>query len=70
MTLATAGAPRAVHLTPDKTIMTTDNQDITFIIAEITDRHGNVVPDAAIPLAPARHTASDITLTSISRHSE
>lgn len=51
VTLATAGAPCAVRLTPDKTIMTADNQDITFVIAEITDRHGNVVPDAAIPLS-------------------
>lgn len=62
-TLTTAGAPYAVRLTPDKTVMSSDNQDITFIAAEIVDRDGNTVPNADTPITfsvsgPAKVIAS------------
>ncbi len=50
VTLATAGAPAALRLTPDKTVMTADNQDIVFVEVEVVDRDGRVVPDAAVPV--------------------
>ena len=48
--LTTAGAPRALRLTPDRQVMTAANQDLIFITAEIVDRNGNTVPDADMPL--------------------
>lgn len=48
--LTTAGAPRALRLTPDRQVMTADNQDLIFITAEIVDGNGNTVPDADMPL--------------------
>lgn len=45
-TIATAGEPYAIRLTPDKTSMRADNQDLIFVIAEIIDKNGNVVPVA------------------------
>lgn len=44
-TIATTGKPSAIRLIPDKTRMKADNQDVVFVIAEIVDSKGNVVPD-------------------------
>ena len=49
VTLSTAGAPSKLRLTPDKTYMTANGQDLAFITVEVVDRSGNVCPDAAIP---------------------
>lgn len=45
--IATAGAPAALRLNPDKTVMKADNQDIIFVEVEVVDKDGRVVPDAA-----------------------
>lgn len=50
ITLATAGDPVAIRLTPDKTVMTADNQDLVYVVAEVVDSEGRVVPDAEIPV--------------------
>ncbi len=50
ITLATAGNPVAIRLTPDKTVMAADNQDLIYVVAEIVDSEGRVVPDAEIPI--------------------
>lgn len=50
-TLTTAGKPAAVRLTTDKTALSSDNQDIAFVVAEIVDKDGNVVPDAECELS-------------------
>lgn len=50
VSLATAGDPVAIRLTPDKTMMTADNQDLVYVVAEIVDSEGRVVPDADIPV--------------------
>ncbi|MDE5880824.1 MAG: DUF4982 domain-containing protein, partial [Muribaculaceae bacterium] len=50
VTLATAGAPAAIRLTPDKTTFTADGQDLVYVVAEVVDDQGRVVPDAAVPV--------------------
>lgn len=44
--IATTDKASAIRLTPDRTIMKADNQDVVFVIAEVVDSKGNVVPDA------------------------
>ena len=48
--LKTAGEPAAIRMTTDRSVIKADGQDLAFIIVEIVDKEGNVVPDAAIPL--------------------
>lgn len=50
VTLLTSGNPVAIRLTPDKTAMNADNQDLVFVIAEVVDSEGRVVPDAEFPV--------------------
>ena len=50
VTLSTAGDPVAIRLTPDKTVMNADNQDLVYVIAEVVDAQGRVVPDAEFPV--------------------
>lgn len=50
VTLETAGDPVAIRLTPDKTAMNADNQDLVYVIAEVVDSKGRVVPDAEFPV--------------------
>ncbi|MDE6549824.1 MAG: DUF4982 domain-containing protein [Muribaculaceae bacterium] len=50
VTLTTAGDPVAIRLTPDKSAMNADNQDLVYVIAEVVDADGRVVPDAEFPL--------------------
>lgn len=45
-TLKTAETPYAIRLTADKASMNADGQDLVFVVAEIVDRNGTVVPDA------------------------
>ena len=47
--LTTAGEPAALRLTADKTTLSADGQDLSFITLEVVDRKGNVCPDAAVP---------------------
>lgn len=50
ITLTTAGKPTAIRLTPDKTIFNADGQDLVYVIAEVVDADGRVVPGASVPL--------------------
>ncbi len=50
VTLSTAAEPVAIRLTPDKTIMSADGQDLVYVVAEAVDAAGRVVPDAEIPI--------------------
>ena len=45
-TLATAGAPAALRLTADRTQLTADGQDLSFVTVEVVDAEGRVVPVA------------------------
>jgi beta-galactosidase len=47
--LCTAGEPARLRLTPDRSVITADGQDLAFIVVEVVDKNGNVCPDAAIP---------------------
>jgi beta-galactosidase len=49
VSLSTAGEPAFLRLTPDHTVMAADGQSLTFVIAEVLDSDGRVVPEAAIP---------------------
>ena len=49
VTLSTAGEPARLRLTADRSVMTADGQDLSFITVEVVDREGRVCPDAAIP---------------------
>ena len=47
--LSTAGNPARLRLTPDKTIIAADGQDLSFITVEVVDRDGRICPEASIP---------------------
>ena len=49
VSLSTAGEPARLRLTADRSVMTADGQDLSFITVEVVDREGRVCPDAAIP---------------------
>lgn len=42
----TAGKPVAIRLTADRRAVAPNNQDLVYVVAELLDRDGNVVPDA------------------------
>ncbi|MFG1707807.1 glycoside hydrolase family 2 TIM barrel-domain containing protein [Nonomuraea sp. M3C6] len=44
--LTTAGAPRAVRLTPDKKVIAADGRSLSFVTAEVVDDRGVTVPSA------------------------
>lgn len=43
----TAGAPAQLHLTADKTILSADGDDLSFVTVEMTDKDGNLCPLAS-----------------------
>jgi len=49
VTLSTAGEPAHLRLTPDRSVITADGQDLSYIVVEVVDKNGHVCPDAAIP---------------------
>ena len=51
--LSSSGQPSAIRLTPEKTAVKADGHDLVYVNIEITDRDGNRVPDAEIPLKAA-----------------
>lgn len=48
--LATAEEPYALRLTPEQTSIKADGVDLSYIILEVTDKNGRVVPEAEINL--------------------
>ena len=49
VTLNTAGEPARLRLIADRSVITADGQDLSFITVEVIDSKGHVCPDAAIP---------------------
>jgi len=45
-TLATADAPASIRLTPDRTTIHADGQDLSFVQVEVLDKDGKVQPNA------------------------
>ena len=50
-TLETAGKPARIRLTADRTEITADGESLAYVVAEITDKEGRVVPNAGNLLA-------------------
>lgn len=48
--LKTAGVPHSIALKSDKMTLKGNNEDLAFIIIEILDEEGNIVPHVSIPL--------------------
>lgn len=46
-TVHTAGAPAALRLTADKQMLAADGNDLSYITVALTDKDGNICPDAA-----------------------
>ena len=42
--IRTAGEPYAIRLTPDRTMIKADGSDLSYILAEVVDREGNLCP--------------------------
>lgn len=49
-TLATASKPYAIRLKADKPALGPTDQSLVYISAEIVDKHGNIVANAAVPV--------------------
>ncbi|HSL86183.1 MAG TPA: glycoside hydrolase family 2 TIM barrel-domain containing protein, partial [Bacteroidales bacterium] len=45
-TLRTTGRPEAIRLIADRTKIKADRNDLTYVMAEVIDSEGNIVPDA------------------------
>ena len=43
-TIKTAGAPYALRLTPDRSTLSADGRDLTFVTVEVVDADGNLCP--------------------------
>jgi len=50
VSITTAGKPRAIRLKADRQLIKADPNDLSYVSVEITDKRGNVVPNAAIPV--------------------
>lgn len=48
--LTTSGSPKRIKLTPDRTTVSTDRNDLCYVSVEVVDAKGQWVPDAAIPV--------------------
>jgi len=46
----TAGAPAKLRLTPDRSTIHANRNDLSFVTVEVLDENGNLVPNAAIPV--------------------
>ncbi len=42
--IRTAGEPYAIRLTPDRSMITADGKDLSYVLVEIIDRSGNLCP--------------------------
>jgi len=54
-TLMTSGAPAAIRLTPERSVIRADGEDLAYVVMEVVDKQGRVVPDAAV--------AADVTVS-------
>jgi beta-galactosidase len=58
--LRTAGEPASIRLKADRQKIRADRNDLSYVSVEITDKRGNVIPDAAIPVMFAVSGAGEI----------
>lgn len=48
--LVTSGKPYSIRLRADRTRISSEPQSLAYVLAEVVDKKGNVVTDAAVPL--------------------
>jgi len=48
--LKTVGAPAKVKLTADRSSITADRNDLSYVKVEVTDAQGNLIPNGTIPV--------------------
>ena len=46
-TIATTGKPARIKLTPDRAVIASSRNDLSYVKVEITDEFGNTIPDAS-----------------------
>src|SRR5947209_11652571 len=49
-TLKTAGEPKAIRLTADRSTIRADRNDPSYVTVEVVDQNGLVVPTSALPV--------------------
>ena len=47
--LKTAGKPNRLVLTPDRSVLKADRNDLAYVTVEVADENGNVIPNANLP---------------------
>ena len=60
-TLRSAGPPARLRLTPDRTPIRADRNDLCYVTVEVTDAAGNLVPNVAIPVRFAVSGAGELS---------
>jgi beta-galactosidase len=58
--LKTVGAPAKVKLTADRSAITADRNDLSYVKVEVTDAQGNLIPNATIPVTFSVSGVGDI----------
>jgi beta-galactosidase len=48
--LRTAGEPKAIRLTADRSTIRADRNDLSYVTVEVVDEHGAIVPNAEVPV--------------------
>lgn len=61
--LSTSGDAYGIRLTPDKNSLVADGQDLVYVIAEIVDNQGRIVPDAEVNLSFSLNGGGEIIAT-------
>ena len=56
----TTGEPAAIRLTPDRTELSTSRNDLCYVMAEIVDSEGRLVPHAQLPINFAIDNAGEL----------
>jgi beta-galactosidase len=62
-TLKTAGEPKEIRLTADRSAIRADRNDLSYVTVEIVDQNGNVVPAASIPVRFTISGAGELAAT-------
>jgi beta-galactosidase len=63
VSLRTTGAPAAIRLSPDRSRIRADRDDLSYVTVEVVDRDGAVVPDANIPVRFTVQGAGELAAT-------
>jgi beta-galactosidase len=61
--LRTAGEPKTIRLTADRSKIRADRNDLSYVTVEVVDQKGNRVPNAAIPIHFTTTGAGELAAT-------